>query len=409
MTYLMTYKNGMRAVATTVNKGGLSFQSGSKKIIASLVDTNASNATNVRVKLNNTIKALAYVPSLVIPWTLTAKYGAQLTRPVGINYKKKFYDTVIYNKHDGRFYALSSKLINKFNPGDALVGYTYLANSLDGVNWQETSLNQINYSYNSRTYTAYSRGKAGFIYTSQGCYLVSLYFRIQDSTRDYDTVDFVINIYKLEEGNITLIKSIVDRQYPINRAIPVINFYNASSPDKSVGLFTVAYCEDYSESGFYVEKLYAITDNNCSSIQNKFAKDLSFNKLLNTFMFNNKGSYDGTNFSDSIPHALSYGNLNGEEVIEVNGAAGLSSNGATITKTFSKMPLAFDPIDKKYIAARARIVPTGQGSQYDPYVDTYTSTDLNNWTLLETVGEIDIGYNRDLTGTSGNFASVIGY
>ena len=126
-------------------------------------------------------------------------------------------------------------------------------------------------------------------------------------------------------------------------------------------------------------------------------------------MFNNKGSYDGTNFSDSIPHALSYGNLNGEEVIEVNREVGLSSNGSTITKTFTKMPLAFDPIDKKYIAARTRIEYTGHGTEYDPYVDTYTSTDLNNWTLLETVGEIDIGYNRDLTGTSGNFASVIGY
>ena len=131
MKYLFTYRNGKKALGLTSTNRGLAFRVGSTTVYPLLVSTSAENASCVRMKVNNEIKSIAYVPSLVIPGVLCAKEGTAYINPTGVSFNNAFYRECFYDRYYGHYLAFSDYTAAGGNNTKAI------AISLDGHKWTE--------------------------------------------------------------------------------------------------------------------------------------------------------------------------------------------------------------------------------------------------------------------------------
>lgn len=431
MKYLFTYKDGPRALAQTNNKKGITFNFNDTKVSALLVDPTASNATNIRVKLRTQTKALGYVPSLILPYILKAKYGEQLINPQGIDVYGRRYDKVVYNQNDGRFYAISYTYSDLFGPKGVLQSLSYAATSLDGVNWQENNLTVYTFvdEYN-RTRDAWSKGNALLINTVHGVYMVAVYIDLDDlaSYSSSGVWHVILNIYKTSEGSYSLIYQKVKRCYFASPNItPSIELHAANSYKRENAI--IACSIDNTSPGDFASFWVNLNNDVVTELaipSSVRAINLSYNSKLNgsgtySVMFDTyngtitKGSYDGVNFSEDIPTSfnVAFGELNGYEILRIpinseTYSYGLSEDGITIAIPFTKHPIGYDPIDQNYISAFYRGYEDAGGDHF--YLDIYYSKNGTDWTLKETTKiRLSAVTRQYLTGSPAEMGNVTGF
>ena len=403
MKYLFTYKNGKKALGLSTINRGLAIKAGDTTVYPLLVSPNAVNASCVRFKINNEIKSIAYVPSLIIPGVLCGKSGSSYTDPLGIDFTGKFYKECYYDTYRGQYIAHSHYRTN----GGTI--YDTLAISIDGKNWIERSITSLT----PIQIPALCNTKAGILvcmpmgdrvtqYTDNYTIDISNYYISGSSTQKQ--TKYTLSLY--EGADIDGTFKVDKLQACTNGAGNVVILCNATY-------------QIYSQT-YYIEKVWNInTDTNTVTLlssqkkqtMDEFWKSINYNNILKVFWYKLSGfdyiSTDGIHFNRDLDADLpvSYGNLNGMEVLE----NGLSADGIHITKSYNNRPNAYDPVEAKYI--RVQTGQTSAGSSlWNYYFDIYESTDLNSWTFVLRKYHPTQIYSQTLTtvNTDG-FACVKGF
>lgn len=401
MRYLFTYKNGKKALGLSTVNRGLAFRLDQTTVYPLLVATSAGNASCVRMKVNNEIKSIAYVPALVIPGVLCAKEGSTYIDPTGATFYNTFYTQCFYDRYYGHYIATSSF---KSAGGQTT---KKIAISLDGQNWEEKghSGTSVGYSYD---WAMANTKKGVIIFYPELVALGGEYYSLVIYGKVYRKTGNGIESVTLFSK--TIWSSIDTSIYDIT----TIRLKVATDGENGIAL----YCSyDYTSYGYVnTDDYFYFIDINTSVstyINNHSISALWFNKVLGRYYYiYGSGCYysnDGLNYTymeGGVTAPISYGNINGLEVFE----NGLSSDGETISQSYNYRPNAYDPTEKKYIRVETGWIGTGQGSDKIFYTDVYESTDLNNWTRVVTkYNPTEIYPQRLETVNTDGFACVQGF
>lgn len=406
MKYLFTYKNGKKALGLSTINRGLAIKAGNTTVYPLLVSPSAANASCVRMKVNNEIKSIAYVPSLIIPGVLCGKSGSTYTDPVGIYFVNKFYKECFYDTKHGQYIAHS----HYRSTGGTV--YDDIAISVDGINWVERSIASADEIQNPV-----------FVNTKLGVVVcMPKYNRISQYRVDY-TVDVYI---PYSDGNNVQLQSLYTLSLfdngDIDDTFTVDSIIACSNGDNSIIIGFTCSHTSYGYGHFF-QKVWNINlDTNAITVlvekynninvgREGFISSVCFNRILGLFYYTKDGvayaSYNGVNFFEiEGSYRYSYGNLNGAEVF----ADGISWDGVNIAQAYSYRPNAYDPIEGKYIRVETGWTSQG-GSVWDTYYfDIYESTDLINWTFVARKYNYTSIYPQTLTSVNTDgFACVKGF
>jgi hypothetical protein len=333
------------------------------------------------MKVNNEIKSIAYVPSLIIPGVLCAKSGSSYIDPAGVDFSNKFYRECYYDRKYGEYVAHS-----KYNNNPA---YEYLAISPDGRNWREDNIITLDVFK-----------PCAIANTKQGV-LIFVPIVVVDVAEDETMVKISARVYRHTGSTITY-----DQIYYFD--FTVGSLYNVQFTDWDYEIATngenvviIYYWCQYTNNGVndWIQRFYYINlDTNTISDISFLKYDPTehdilhvwYNTVLKKFFYSTRdgGKYfsdNGYNFTeifyfDRDKYKVSYGNLNGAEVFE----DGISYDGINIAKSYTYRPNAYDPLEGKYIRIETNSRATGEGNKRIYYYDVYESTDLNSWTKVVT-------------------------
>lgn len=374
MIYLFTYKNGKRALGLSNMNRGIAIKAGNQVVYPILVSPSSQNASNVRVKVNNEIKSMVYVPSMIIPCVLKGKSGDTYTSPSGITWLETFYTRCFYDNKYGEYVAQSDYGQNYV----VTSAPAKIAFSNDGKNWTEVGINF----------------KSAIASTKEGIFVFWPYYTYEEPY-GYDMTYHLKGqlFYKDESGvhNETRFDLILAQSFSGEESQ---RDYEIATDGESVILLHYYFQYKFNNIWYIADKLWYINVSTNAVIEiisesryhdENRVKDLWYNHKLKKFFYTVRdsnynlitySSSDGIHFSreQGTPYR-SYGNLNGHEIFE----NGLSDDGVTISKSYTHMPNAYDPIDGKYIR-----IFVGWTLQGQSYFEVYESTNLTSWTKVMT-------------------------
>lgn len=394
MTYLFTYKNGKKALGITNINYGLAIKAGNKTVYPLLVSTSATNASCVRTKINNQIRSIAYVPSLVIPMLLCSKEGSSYNDASGINYTNRYYRSCYFDRKYGHYIAFSSY---RGISGDTT---NVVAISKDGRNWTEK------YILAEQQATAIAAAS-----TNEGVILFQYYVNVLSQ---YDSEIYIKGYQFSLSGNTIQTQEKYSRKlydgYPSDYWVDGRLKIATNGADK-INLY-IHYEKDGSgttHTDFYDFLNINVTNNTITHIDYWEKDAVWYNRVLNRFFYKESNdiyiSSDGINFSlTSGNYQISYGNLNGAEVF----AGGLSTDGYNISQPYTYRPNTYDPVEQKYIRIETSFSYQSTYVQY--YVDIYESTNLTSWTrvIRKTYPTVLAPQTLETVNTDG-FAGVQGF
>jgi len=368
MTYLFTYKNGKKALGITNNNNGLAIKAGNKTVYPLLVAPTAENASCVRTKINNQIKSIAYVPTLILPVLLCRKEGSSYLDASGINYINKYYQGCYFDRVYGHYISFNS-----------YYGNFTAAISYDGKNWTEGNIG------GTTEYTTYK-----VINTNSGVII----FRFEvDVISQYRSELYIRGYTVYKSGNT------FQRQRRFSRLISTCDFedwwnnwdcdqlWATTNGDNKVLLYYRIFIEHPHAQFQQDQQLLSIdlNTNVTTYIDNERKRAIWYNKLLNKYFYKTYEtssiyiSSDGINFNyTSTDYKISYGNLNGYEVLE----NGLSNDGINVIAPYTYRPNIYDPIENKYI--RISTGASAESGKWRPFVDIYETTNLQSWSKVVT-------------------------
>lgn len=402
MRYLFTYKNGKKALGLSTTNRGLAFRVGSTTVYPLLVSTSAANASCVRMKVNNEIRSIAYVPSLVIPGLLCSKMGTNYIDPVGVDFTNAYFYECIYDRKYGHYIASSNY---SGQGGDNL---KKIAISADGYNWVTKGIGGSSVGYYEGWATAN---------TKKGAIVFSPHLTFPSSSTQRITIEGKV-YYPTANGiqSDLLYSWMFWDNIPDNYNLKEYVIKIATDGENNVIVHLYGRYEAYGQTR-YDQAFYHINLNTNVVTPISFyygdpsvdkITNLWFNKITNTFYYKQgAGTYyssDGLNYSHTAEDInVSYGNLNGMEVF----SNGLSQDGINISQSYSYRPNAYDPIEKKYIRIETTWPSTGGRISY---IELYESTDLQSWNrVLKKQSETFIAPEELQIVDTNGFACVQGF
>ena len=384
MKYLMIRKDDKNypLAITKGSKNGLTFQTDNGAVSARLVPTTSLAATPLRMKVNNEIKSVAAMQSLLIPRLFYSRTGGDLQAPTPRS-DYKYYGNIIYDTMNGIFYARETNNFD-YNTGE----WGHIIQSYDGITW---------------TTCEYGCLFGDFIPIYHGMLCFALEY--SDEIDRAGNRDIYIKFYGLSLSGVLMWSDqkirIVESYHYWNDDWYPIEFHSfcckkADGPiDRTIGILDysiISFKESGHEQRSYRTLVIDVNINNLPWIGPELhfsVTDISYdttepkshfyNPILKTFSGGGpgggKGSYDGITWSNDIPTQKSSPLINGYVYLSDKRALSLDGINPSIYST--EVVTGYDPVDQKYISYGTFY--TGKESPRIVF-RILSSSDCRNWT-----------------------------